>query len=103
MYQADRGLRQIVTMWIAVAIIFVLGVGNFALHKAVLDSEHPMLDQMPAFIHFMGGKLTLVAEFLVLLIAMLLVANGWPELMWGYLAYSALNAGAAWLILSGRA
>nr|WP_298931811.1 hypothetical protein [uncultured Erythrobacter sp.] len=103
LYHADGGLRQIVTMWIAVIVIFVLGIGNFALHRAVLDSEHPMLDAMPAFIHMMGGKLTLVAEFLVLMVAMLLAANGWPEMVWGYVAYSALNGGAAWLILSGKA
>lgn len=86
-------------MWIAVIVIFFLGIGNFALHCAVLDSGHPMLDSMPHFVHMMGGRLTLVAEFLVLLLA----ANGWPGLMWGYLAYSALNALAAWLIVSGKA
>lgn len=90
-------------MWIALIIIFCLGVGNFVLHQAVLDSEHPMLDQMPAFIQMMGGRLTLVAEFLVLLVVMLLAANGWPEIVWGYIAYSVLNGVAAWLILSGKA
>ena len=90
-------------MWIAVIVIFLLGIGNFALHRAVLESRHPVLDQMPSFIHALGGRLTLAAEFLVLLIAMLLAANGWAELMWGYLAYTALNALAAWLMLSGRA
>ena len=89
-------------MWIAVIVIFLLGVGNFALHRAVLESGHPMLGQMPSFIRLLGGRLTLVAEFLVLLAAMLLVANGWPQLMWGYLAYTVLNGIAAWLMLSGR-
>lgn len=90
-------------MSLALVIIFILGIGNFALHRAVLESGHPVIEQMPGFVHMLGGRLTLVAEFLVLLSAMLLAANGWPGLVWGYAAYSALNAFAAWLILSGRA
>ena len=57
--------------------------------------------------HIVIMSLALVIIFilgiLVLLSAMLLAANGWPGLVWGYAAYSALNAFAAWLILSGRA
>lgn len=86
----------------ALALMFVLGVGNFALHKAVLESGHPLIEQMPNFIQSLGGRLTLVAEFLVLLAAMLLVANGWPGLVWAYAGYSGLNALSAWLILNGR-
>lgn len=86
----------------AIALIFLLGICNFALHKAVLESGHPLIGQMPWFVHMLGGKLTLATEFLVLLAAMLLAASGWSGLAWAYLAYSALNAVAAWLILSGR-
>ena len=85
-----------------IALIFLLGIANFALHKAVLESNHPLLGQMPWFVHMLGGRATLVTEFFVLLAALLLAANGWPGLVWAYLAYSALNAIAAWLILSGR-
>ena len=84
------------------AVIFVLGVGNFALHKAVLESGHALLGQVPGYIHMLGGRLSLVTEFLVLLAALLLAANGWPVLVWAYLAYSALNAISAWLILTNR-
>jgi hypothetical protein len=38
----------------------------------------------------------------VLLAALLLAANGWAGLAWAYLAYSALNALSAWLILTNR-
>ena len=86
----------------AVAIILLLGIGNFALHRAVLESGHPMIGQMPGFVQTLGGRLSLVAEFLVLLAASLLAANGWPMLAWAYLGYSALNAFAAWLILTDR-
>lgn len=83
-------------------VIFLLGIGNFALHKAVLESGHPLIGKMPWFAHMLGHRLTLLTEFLVLLSAMLLAANGWPVLVWAYAGYSALNGVAAWLILSGR-
>lgn len=86
----------------AIAIIFLLGIGNFALHRAVLESDHPLVGRLPWYIHMMGGKISLAFEFLVLLAAMLLAANGWPGLAWAYGFYSVLNAIAAWLIMSGR-
>lgn len=86
----------------ALAIILILGIGNFALHRAVLESGHSMIEQMPEFLELLGGRLTLLAEFGVLVGALLLAANGWPAIAWAYLAYSALNGMAAWLILTGR-
>ncbi|MEP5937703.1 MAG: hypothetical protein ABJ239_05205 [Erythrobacter sp.] len=85
-----------------IAFIFFLGIANFALHKAVLESDHPLLGQMPWFVHSLGGRLTMITEFMVLLAAMMLVANGWPSLIWAYLIYSGLNTVAAWLILGDR-
>lgn len=86
----------------AILLIFVLGIGNFAMHKAVLESRHPLLGQLPWFVHLLGGRIGLLSEFLVLLAAMLLVANADPS--WGiaYLAYSLFNALAAWLIITRR-
>lgn len=86
----------------ALILVFILGVGNFAMHGAVLGSGHPLLGNSPWFLHLLGGRITLLSEFLLLLAAMLLVATGWPWLAWFYLAYSTLNALGAWLILSGR-
>lgn len=99
-FPIDESLRNNVIM--AVVVIFLLGIGNFALHKAVLESRHPLLGQVPWFVHMLGGRLTLLTEFLVLLAALLLAANGWPGLAWAYLAYTLLNAFAAWLILTNR-
>jgi len=84
------------------SILFLLGIANFAMHRAVLESGHSMVGQLPDFVNSLGGRLTYVAEFLVLLAAMLLAANGWPGLVWAYGLYSVLNAVSAWLILSGR-
>jgi len=87
---------------VVLAVIFCLGVGNFALHKAVLESGHSLLEQVPGFVSMLGGRLSLVTEFLVLLAALMLAANGWPGLVWAYLVYSLLNALSAWLILTNR-
>ncbi len=86
----------------ALLLTFILGVGNFALHKAVLESRHPLLGQMPWFVHMLGGRGSLVAEFLILLGAMLLIGTGATGWAWAYLGYTSLNGVAAWLILTRR-
>jgi hypothetical protein len=85
---------------------FVLGVGNFALHKAVLESRHPMLGPLlrhaPRPLRALGGRATLLVEFAILLGAMLLAGLGNPGWTWVYAGYTGLNALAAWLILTRR-
>ena len=83
-------------------VIFLLGVANFALHKAVLESRHPLLGHVPWFVHMLGGRGTLVVEFLMLLGALLLTAEGFAAWGWLYFGYTGLNAIAAWLILTRR-
>ena len=82
-------------------LTFLLGVGNFAMLKAVLESRHPMMAQMP-WMGLLGGRFSLALEFLLLVGALLLSASGHTGWGWAYLAYSALNAVSAWLILSRR-
>lgn len=88
-------------MALAFVLTFLLGVGNFTLHKAVLESDHPMLQQMPWF-GLLGGRFSLAFEFVLLVGALLLAVSGYPGWGWVYVAYSALNALSAWLILSRR-
>jgi hypothetical protein len=85
----------------ALLFTFLLGVADFALHKAVLESGHPLLRQMP-FVRRLGGRGSLAAEFVLLLGAMLLVGTGSPGWAWAYAGYTAFNAVAAWLILTRR-
>ena len=85
-----------------ILVIFVLGIGNFAMHKAVLESGHPLLGQVPWFFHFLGGRFSLVVEFLMLLGTMLMAADGAVGWAWFYAAFSAVNGLSAWLILTGR-
>ena len=83
-----------------VALVFLMGVANFALHQAVRLSGHPILEQMQWF-RAGNGKATLALEFLVLLAALALAMQGLPGIAWGYGFYTALNALAAWLLLRG--
>ena len=86
----------------ALVAIFMMGVLNFALHRAVLDSDHPILEGSAWFTTMLGGKGSLVLEFFVLIAAMVLTRLDYPSVPWAYGAYSGLNAVAAWLILSRR-
>lgn len=86
----------------AILLTFLLGIGNFALHKAVIESRHPVVLLMPRFLVGSGGRWGMIAEFAILLAVMLLVANGHFGWIWAYLLYSGSNAVAAWLILSHR-
>jgi len=86
----------------AIFMLFVLGIVNFAMHKAVIESGHPLLGRMPLMYHMLGGRFSLLVEFLMLLAAMLLAATGSSDWVWLYAAYSVLNGISAWLILTRR-
>ncbi|MGH6746105.1 hypothetical protein EDF58_10221 [Novosphingobium sp. PhB57] len=83
-------------------LVFFLGIFNFAAHKAVLESGHRMLSQIPWFFQPLGGRFSLVVEFVMLLGAMIAVAGGSAGWAWVYILYSGLNGLSAWLISSGR-
>jgi hypothetical protein len=90
------------TMGSATVIIFVLGIVNFAINRAVFESGHPLLVRLPQVSQTLGRRAALGSEFAVLFFALLLSVRGWPGYAWAYAAYSLFNAGAAWLILSRR-
>ena len=89
-------------MGLATVIIFILGIGNFAVNRAVFDSGHPLLIRLPQVSQTLGRRAALVSEFAVLFFALLLSVEGWPGFAWAYAAYTGFNAGAAWLILTRR-
>ena len=87
----------------AIAFVFLMGIANFALHRAVLDSKHAIVAAMRVGGgSFFAPRMTLSIEFAVLFAALLLVANGAPGWAWAYGAYTLANATLAWLILSDR-
>lgn len=80
-------------------LIFLLGIANFAMHKAVLESRHPLLDLAPGLTRGRGRSLLLLGEFLVLVAAMLMAARVWPGFTVIYACYTALNGVTAWVML----
>jgi hypothetical protein len=82
--------------------VFLLGIGNFAAHKAVLQSNHPLLGSVPWFFSLLGGKFSLSVEFVMLLGSLLMIAAGSPVWALFYGIYSVVNLASAWLILTGR-
>ncbi|MBI1403972.1 MAG: hypothetical protein GC147_12260 [Porphyrobacter sp.] len=89
-------------MGLATLAIFVLGVINFALDRAVFESGHPLLARLPYASRAIGHRVALLTEFAALVFALLLTVRGWPHFVWAYAGYTAFSAAAAWLILSGR-
>lgn len=88
-------------MPVLLIVTFILGVGNFALHQAVLESGHPMFGALrDASSGLRWGLLAL--EFAVLVVALLLVYRDQPVWGWAYGLYSLANAATAWLVLTRR-
>lgn len=86
----------------AIVVVFMLGVANFAMHRAVMESGHPLIGQLPWFYHAMSGRFSLMVEFLLLLGVLLFTAQGAAWVAGSYVAYSLVNALAAWLIVTHR-
>jgi len=85
-----------------IVMVFLLGIGNFALHRAVLESRHPLVERLTGNGRPLFGRMSMAAEFVALLTALLLVANGHEWWSWAYLGYSLFNAVSGWLILTRR-
>lgn len=86
----------------ATIMIFLLGIGNFTLNRAVFESGHPLFARLPQSSQVLGRRAALLTEFAVLFFALLLSVEGWPGFAWAYAGYTAFNGVAAWLVLSGR-
>ncbi len=86
----------------ATVIIFVLGIANFAINRAVFESGHPLFARLPQISQTLGRRAALVSEFAVLLVALMLSVEGWPVFAYAYVVYTLCNGGAAWLILTRR-
>jgi hypothetical protein len=86
-------------MTIPLIAIFLAGIGNFAMHRWLIESGHPLVEAAIAPIHrTLGGNATYVLEFLLLLGAMLLAVQSWFIALCLYGVYTALNAATiGWL------
>ena len=83
-------------------VLFVLGVVNFAVHKAVLESGHPLIEQLGWMRRVVIVPVSLWVEYAVLLTALAFAQNGWGGAVFAFSAYTAFNAATGWFVLSGR-
>ena len=83
---------------------FLMGVANFAMHKAVAESGHPFVEDTKRYFgQYFGRYSSYGIEFVMLTGAMLFAYEGSLIIAFIYWAYTGMNALATWLLLSGRA
>lgn len=85
-----------------IVIVFLLGIVNFAIHRAVLESGHPMLAALPREKRLLGAGMSMAFEFAVLVVMLWAASDGASGWAYSYAAYSALNGLAAWFMLSNK-
>jgi hypothetical protein len=80
-------------MVIATLVILLCGAGNFAMHRWMLESGHPMVEAATRpFRQNFGRHATYVIEFLILVGALWMVQRYWFGAMMIYCVYTAFNA-----------
>lgn len=84
-------------------ICFCLGVGNFAMHRAVVESDHSFVkDTKLYFGKYMGRYGSYMIEFIMLAGAMYMASIGSILILMFYGIYTLFNGVAAYLLLSGK-
>lgn len=86
----------------AMVLTFLLGMGNFAWHSAVMRSGHRMVQDLPQQSLKAMRFASMSLEFVLLCGALYAASIGHTHWLWAYLAYSLMNGGAAWLIVSRK-
>lgn len=89
-------------MTLATVTIFLMGIANFAINRAVFGSNHPLFARLPQASQTLGSRAALVSEFAVLLVALMLSVKGWSLFAYAYGLYTIANGVAAWLIVTRR-
>ncbi len=82
---------------------FFLGIGNFAMHKAVVESGHPFVEDTKLYFgRYFGRNGSYALEFAILAGAMLMAYSGSGWIVMAYVMYTLFNALSAWLLLSNK-
>jgi hypothetical protein len=82
---------------------FFLGIANFAMHRAVVESGHPFVEDSKLYFgRHLGRHGSYALEFAILAGAMVFAGSGSFLVAGFYAAYSAFNGLATWMLLSGR-
>jgi hypothetical protein len=84
-------------------IIFLCGIGNFTMHKAMLESNHPIMAQARGgFRKFLGPYGSYILEFFMLLAAMIFADMGMLTAVIFYFVYTLANCAAAWVLFFNK-
>lgn len=83
-------------------LAFLLGIANFAAHRAVAESGHPVLSVYARESWPVVRFAMLLIEFAVLTGVMLVTWAGQGGWLWFYVFYSIANIGFAWAITTRR-
>ena len=80
-----------------------MGVANFAMHKAVAESDHPFVEDTKLYFgRYFGRHASYGIELAILIGAMLFAHEGSIIIAFVYWIYTGMNALATWLLLSGK-
>lgn len=84
-------------------LCFLMGIGNFAMHAAVVDSGHPFVEDTKLYFgRYFGKYASYAIELVILISAMLFAQWGSTVVVFVYGGYTVLNGIAAWLLFSRR-
>ena len=91
-------------MLIAIIAIFCAGIGNFAMHRAFMESDDPLIQQMVRpLTERAGPNITYVFEFLLLVGALAVATRNWFTGLLLYGLYTIFNAMAfSWIMQRPR-
>jgi len=86
-------------MLVAIIAIFCAGIANFAMHRAFMESDDPLVQTMiRPFIDRAGPWVSYAFEFMLLVGAMLLANRNWFAGLLLYGLYTMVNAMAfSWI------
>ena len=86
-----------------VILCFAFGIANFAMHKAVIESGHPFVEDTKLYFgRYLGKQGSYVLEFGILLSALFFAQDGSLLAAAFYGVYTLMNLLATWLLMSGR-
>jgi len=91
-------------MVIALIAIFWAGIANFAMHRAFMESDDPLIRQMvKPLADKVGPNITYIFEFLLLVGAMAIATRNWFAALMLYGLYTIFNAMAfSWIMQRPR-
>jgi len=85
-----------------IVFVFLMGIANFTLHRAVLGARSTVPDQVQDIWPRRAGRFTLPVEFAVLVAALYFAFETESWVLLAYGIYTVANGVAAWFILTRR-